>query len=115
MWRGNSIWTVIVEAPNRATVCGELAAYEERSAIGTPQLFASEAPGKANIIELGVVLTITGLGTTALRAVADHDSVDRVFTVGTLFELITKFGREFRPSSARAFVTAAISSPVGSA
>jgi hypothetical protein len=81
--------------PGRTFVIGEIV-REELSTVRAPQLSASEASSNGDIIDFGVVLTITCFGATALRAVTDHDSIDKVLAVGDLLERLPKFGHKLR-------------------
>ena len=80
-WKRGSFQTVIVDVqvfPSRAIVFGALAAYEEHSAVGAPQFSASEASGNANVIDFGVVFTITCFGAFVTAAISSPVGVGSV-------------------------------------
>ena len=82
--------------PSRAIVIDGAIVFEQLTTVRAPQLSASEAPGDADIIDIGIVLTITGLRAAARRAVTDHDLIDEVFAVGALLKGIAEFANQFR-------------------
>jgi hypothetical protein len=77
-------------------VLGGLNFLEELATVEAPQLPTPKTPADARIIDFRVVFTITRLRAATLRAVAHHDSIDKIFTRIAFVECIAKFADQIR-------------------
>jgi hypothetical protein len=82
--------------PGGTIMLDGLSILEIIATVEAPQLPTPKTPAYARIIDFRVVFTITCLRAATLRAVAHHDSIDKIFTRIAFVERIAKFADQIR-------------------